>query len=97
MISGIHLATALSVMLHMEQEGNGMKTSDLSKAYKIKDDHARYLSIIDKITGYTGYEAYLLVDGHKIPVVSTVAIAIIDDLLDANKRRMEEIGLEYDE
>lgn len=29
MISGIHLATALSVMLHMEQEGNGMETKEL--------------------------------------------------------------------
>lgn len=29
MISGIHLATALSVMLHMEQEGEMMETKEI--------------------------------------------------------------------
>lgn len=53
MISGINLATALSVMLHMEQEGNGMdkmnKTEELSERLKyvadILDTHSEKLPV----------------------------------------------------
>ena len=53
MISGIHLATALSVMLHMEQEGNGMDTKEV--IYRLRDaaekDEGPYANAVMRVWG----------------------------------------------
>lgn len=74
-----------------------MKTSELDKAKDLQR-HARfYQRLRDKLDGYPGYDATLVINGEVLMIGRDEARALIAGYQHTNSAAMDALGLEFDE
>lgn len=74
-----------------------MKTSNLEAAQKLRDLRRMYQKMADNLNGYPGYDAVLEVDETRLMISRSQALVILDEYIETNSQKMEDIGLELDE
>ena len=74
-----------------------MKTSEIEAAAELRRIRRFYREMGNLLSDYPGYDAALDVNGKRLMISRTQAMAILDDYVEVNEKKMADLGLEWDE